>query len=160
MKKIIYLFVLTFLLFSCSSDDNDNVTGSIIGSWKPVKTVIVGTATSNGINIPINQTIVSNECQLKSRTIFGTDGIVKATSWDDTSGTCQQISSESSAYTYNSSTKTLSMTQNGIQLASKVSKLTDTELITEDNLNNLSLPDLGNNITFTGKITTYSTKEN
>lgn len=160
MKRITYLLALNLflagLLYSCSSDDNDNVTGSIIGSWKPVKMTMVGTVSQAGVSRPINQTVTVNECQQKSRTVFSADGTVETTSWDDTSSTCQQISTESSSYIYDSNAATLTMKQNGITLTSKILKLNDSECVTEDNLSNFSL----GGFIFTGKITTYNTKVN
>ncbi|MCF6351293.1 MAG: hypothetical protein L3J23_09760 [Flavobacteriaceae bacterium] len=73
------------ILSSCSSDDDDNSPGSIIGVWKPLKETYVCSGNEEVTD--------SNSCEQTSRLTFLEDGTLTALEKDDDneSGNCESF---------------------------------------------------------------------
>lgn len=153
MKKLILFFFGAFLLLnlSCSrDDDSSDFSGSVVGSWYLYSVGLNGTATQNGISTPINITQPLNSCMQKSTVTFNQDGSGNATSWEDTSGTCTKIQDENFTYTYDTSSKVLTIKMASETDVTRLTKLTSSEMVGEENVSNFQVE----GAVFSGKITT------
>lgn len=86
MKKLLYLFVATTILFSCESNDNDSLSDSdpIIGEWQLVS------EKENGVE-------ESTECSRRTKVTFSADGSFTYQGfYNETSTDCQSETSSGS----------------------------------------------------------------
>lgn len=153
MKKLILFFFGAFLLLnlSCSrDDDSSDFSGSVVGSWYLYSVGLNGTVTKNGVSVPINTTQTLNSCMQKSTVTFNQDGTGNATSWEDTSGTCTKIQDENFTYTYDTSSKVLTIKMVSETDVTSLTKLTSSEMVGEENVTNFQVE----GALFSGKITT------
>lgn len=77
--RLLSLALLTLILFSCSSNDNNLSQNSIVGVWKPIKSVDIcpdEQPTSRDYSI----------CQQKYRVIFYENGNWEETEYEDYNG--------------------------------------------------------------------------
>lgn len=158
MKKLILFFFGTILLLnlSCSrDDDSSDFSGSVVGSWYLYSVGLKGTVSQNGNSAPINTTQTLNSCMQKSTVTFNQDGTGNATSWEDTSGTCAKIQDENFTYTYDTSSKVLTIKTATETDVTSLTKLTSSEMVGEENVTNFLVK--GN--VFSGKITTVMKKK-
>lgn len=118
------MLLLVISITSCKDDDND-VQTTIVGVWQPTSVKISGTYNGQSFS----ETITANECQLKSRSTFRSDGTGNSVIWNDDSGTCTQQADQNFTYTYDANTKIISITSNGSTTSGTVSTLSDTKLV-------------------------------
>lgn len=158
MKKTIFiLFAFVALIFSsCSRDDNSNSSQtSIVGKWQLSHTILNGTVTYNGVVANVKDFKVNaTECQKKTYMLFKNDGTGNEEAWLEEAGNCKLQASGSYNYSYNSSTKEITQTQNGVSQKVVLKSLTGSELSYSQVVNNL---DTGNGV-FTGTIDIYFVK--
>lgn len=81
MKKLIYLFLASAILISCSSSDDDSLD-PIIGSWKLQSVIEDGVETST-------------ECQRQTTVTFSENGTTQSKSYYDDGNGCESDSDTS-----------------------------------------------------------------
>lgn len=164
MKKLHYLVVilLTFSVFiGCNRDDKDE--NSIVGTWGLTSVTVKGTLKKDNQSIPVNQTQNSDACTAKSTTTFKADGTGNTEGYaPDSSGNCQLTVNEPLTYSYNASTKSLTLTVDGLQQVMTLETLTATTLSYGESVTDLDFgvyePGL-EGYKFTGTITLNATKK-
>lgn len=151
MKKLLIAFLGMFLLLNvaCSRDDSPDQITSVVGSWYLYSVGVNGTVLINGSPQTINNNQVASACVQKSTLTFNENGTGTAVSWDDSSGTCAEVQNESFTYTYNQSTKVLTVVTSSKTDVTTIKSLTTTEMSGEEFVTN---ENIGGYI-FTGKIT-------
>ncbi|MBP7173827.1 MAG: lipocalin family protein [Cloacibacterium sp.] len=157
MKKIILFLVGVFLLTnSCSRDDNSSGSEtSIVGKWQLSHTVLNGTVTYNGAVANVKDFKVNaTDCQKKSYMLFKNDGTGNEEAWLENEGSCQLKESGAYTYSYNSSTREITETYNGVSVKVALKSLTSSELAYSQAINKL---DTGNGV-FTGTGDVYFVK--
>lgn len=107
-NTLIFSLLASFVLFSCSSDDDNPVNANIVGKWAFVNTVI------GGVTIPYDD---HEDCG-KDYVELKADGTyVSIDVWD-----CEEIVDDSGTYTYEGNTITIDGE------SAEVIKLTNSEL--------------------------------
>ena len=106
----------------CENDDN-NVQAPIVGARQPLTMKIYGFY--NGM--PFSQTYTANDCQKKDRAIFNVDGTEILQNWLDDTGAFLSQTLESYTYSYNTTTKAVSITTDGLTEVGVVNMLTATQ---------------------------------
>lgn len=127
MKKLM-LISATFLLLltlSCRSDD-DNSDGqmNLKGSWRPDKIMTV--TTQNGGST--TSTVITDNCQQKSRIVFSTETSGNITYYDTINGECGVLIATDLIYSFNSQNNAFSITTNGNKMEGGVTTLSNTQL--------------------------------
>lgn len=128
MKKILLTTLAIGLLVSCRKDDdnnNSNDIASIVGTWKAVKKeVISGKDMKKILEIEL-----SNDCQKSSTFEFTTDNKYNVVSYDNFAGKCVIEDQFSISYSYNSTTKKLTVKHSSAEAyEGTVEQLTTTKL--------------------------------
>ncbi len=158
MKKLLIAFLGMFLLLNvaCSrDDDSSSSSSSVVGSWYMYSVSVNGTVLVNGSSQAINNSQVASACVQKTTLTFNENGTGNVTSWDDTSGSCTQVQNDDFTYTYNQSSKALTIKTSTNTDVTTLKSLTNSEMIGEETVSN---QDIGG-YKFTGKITTTLKKK-
>ena len=116
-------------LFSCRGDENNTSSNNgIVGVWKKSKEIVF-----SGKDNSIIATYPNNDpCESKSNTEFTNDGkVIFRQFYENSAGTCLQHPAETKTYTYDSSTKKLTI--NGT-IYGEITKITNSELETKVSL--------------------------
>ena len=93
MKLFLGILIGLLIISSCSSDDDSNSdTGSIIGTWKPIKEVDV---CSTGFEDVYD----FDSCEQTGRIIFSEDGTLNITEYDLENGNCEQYYNSTGTWT-------------------------------------------------------------
>lgn len=127
MKKLMLLSgtFLLLLMLSCRSEDDDSVVQmNLKGSWRPDK--IMTTTTQNGGST--TSTVITDNCQQKSRIVFSTDTSGNITYYDTINGTCGILITTDFTYSLNPQNNAFSITTNGNKMEGGVTTLSDTQL--------------------------------
>lgn len=156
MKKLVIAFLGLFLLLNvaCSRDD-DSSSSSVVGSWYLYTVSVSGKVLVNGISQSINNSQVASSCVQKTTLIFNENGTGNVTSWDDSSGSCIQVQNDDLTYTYNSSTKVLTIKTGSNTDVTNITSLTSTQMVGEETVTNYDVQ----GYKFTGKIITTFKKK-
>lgn len=157
MKKFNFILVMLFalLMVACNRDtETPQQNGSLVGTWNLTGGKINGTMTAMGMSIPYNDELpMKADCEGKSFGVFNADGTGRMEVYFSGLGTsCSEFQKSDFTYTYDASTKIITLKMNGETQTSKVVKLTDTELVTEQNLTNFNIDAGIISGTFSGKI--------
>lgn len=144
MKKLLLgVLALGFLATSCKKDDDNNSPSAmLVGTWKVSKTVVI-----SGKDGSILSSDIVTGCSAQDNTEFRSDKTFINMSYDNSgaNGACALDYTETGSYSYNESTKDLSMTWAGNTSADvyKVENLTNNQMQVYfmDDDNNDGFPD-------------------
>jgi len=107
-NTLIFSLLASFVLFSCSSDDDNGAKASIVGKWAFVNTVV------NGVPIPYDD---HEDCGKDYIELKADGTYVSIDVWD-----CEEYVDDSGTYTYEGNTITID------GQSTEVIKLTNSEL--------------------------------
>lgn len=122
MKKLILLAICAGFVFNSCKNDDDEKEISIIGNWKHTQLRVI--SGKNGNVLKDNDL---SACEQKGTTEFTTNGIAKATDYDDNNGACTSYYEEY-GYTYNKGAKKITVDGSVFTVKS----LTENEMILDD----------------------------
>lgn len=99
MKKILFLAVAsTIALGSCSSDDEENLSSTVVGLWKPSMEKVI-----SGSNGNVLSTDNFDTCYKKSTFNFKANNTLTSNTYENVSGTCTNYGEDTSSYSYDHS---------------------------------------------------------
>ena len=93
IKLFSAILISALILSSCSNNDDSNST-SIVGIWKPIAEVDVCSTGSE-------QVYDYSSCEQNGRTTFSSNGTLNITEFDDNTGDCIEDYNENGAWTLN-----------------------------------------------------------
>ncbi|MFB9121088.1 lipocalin family protein [Bergeyella porcorum] len=125
MRNLILFSMAALSLTACKRDDDNTTTEpSIVGTWKYSKYVVYSGKDK--------KTIISEEpataCEAKGTMVFTSDKKTSYTFYTDSNNTCVEDGTETGIYSYDATTKKLSITSSNDDATTDVLKLTDKEL--------------------------------
>ena len=143
MKKILFAFLVTFLMLnlSCNRDDEVTPPDSMVGTWYASKATIKGKVTVSGISQDINSTQNTDVCTQKTTFTFNADGTGSAVVSATVNGECITNDPQAYTYTYDKANRVVKITQGGVTQVMNLTFQSTTEFSYSENLNNVNFGD-------------------
>lgn len=126
MKKLLLASAALISLAACQNDDDDTDSpASIVGTWKLSKMMVY-----SGKDNKVLDEDAASACESKSTFVFANDGKVTTHSYFHANdGSCEDLGTTTTPYSYNASTKILTI--NGEETPLKSMTANTFEVITE-----------------------------
>ena len=143
MKKILFASLACAFLLSCNrdNDDDNSSSSSVVGKWKITKYLTI----SGKDKTTILDSETNSGCEASDSFEFKSDKTYIFNYYDDSTGSCKLTDTVNGTYSYNSSTKILSIIDNGTTENNEIFKITNSEMqfITDtDDYNNDGVLDM------------------
>ncbi|WP_415326670.1 lipocalin family protein [Chryseobacterium sp. MMS23-Vi53] len=105
MKKFLFLAVVsTIALGSCSNDDDEDLSTTVVGTWKPSMEKVL-----SGSNGAVLSTDNFDTCYKKSTFNFKSNNTLSTNTYENVSGTCTNYGEQNISYSYNHSGKKITI---------------------------------------------------
>lgn len=166
MKKLLFAFLAIFLMLnsSCSRDDDssDFTSDSVVGSWYMNSVKVKGKLTYMGQSANVDKDQPTDACTKKTTFTFNSNGTGTAVNSMYVDNVCTTSPAENFTYTYDSSTKKLVVTQDGVSETMVLTSLKPTEFSFGETFNNVNFGEYDPTLEgyyYTGTISTVFKKQ-